>query len=127
MFLVIRVDAVRRQNHLPVSLIGINGRHTNAGMGVDACQNKSIGPETSKHLLKDCAIERTVSFLDNDSICRVDHQVGRYLGSLRSLYRDAYSLCPHVSKCIFQVWPEFLPDPNDRPAGTSDDARECVG
>ena len=68
MFPVIRIDAVRSEDDLPIALISVDRRHTDAGMGIDARQDQSIRPEIGKNLIKRGAVERAVAFLDEDDV-----------------------------------------------------------
>jgi hypothetical protein len=69
MFVVIRINAIRGHDNLPVALVGVDGRHADTGMRIDARQDKSIGLEICENLIKGGAEKRAVAFLD-EILCR---------------------------------------------------------
>src|SRR5689334_12838485 len=73
--LVVGTNAVGCQNNLPVSLIGINRCHADAGMRVNSSEDKRIGTQSMEHLFKISSVECAVSFLDDHGIRRRNGEV----------------------------------------------------
>jgi hypothetical protein len=66
---VVGIDTLCCHNDLPVSLIGINGRHANAGMCVNSGENQRAGRQSMKHLVELRTKTRAVSLLKHYSVC----------------------------------------------------------
>jgi hypothetical protein len=72
MFTVVRVNAVRGQDDLPVSLIRIDGRHADTRMRVNPREDKSIRTVIRNALIKSCGVECAVPLLNEDRVGRTD-------------------------------------------------------
>lgn len=66
MFAVVRINTVRRHNDFPISLIGVDSRRPDTGMGVDSGENKYIRLQGMKRVIEISLEKCTVPLLQND-------------------------------------------------------------
>src|SRR5262245_21994457 len=108
MLRVIGGDAVRRDDYVVISLIGVDGRRSDTGVCVDACQNQDDRTQGVERLVQVRAEESAVALLDDYLVRGVAFEFGQQLASVRARDSDAAVLPPGSEEGVAQVWGEFL-------------------
>src|SRR5262249_10989692 len=126
MLRVVRGDAVRRDDYVVISLIGVDGRRSDTSVCVDACQNQGDRTQGVERSVQVRAEESAVTLLDDYLVRGVAFEFGQQFASVRAGDRDKAVLPPGSEECVAQVWGEFLANPNDRLLGLAEGGGEAV-
>lgn len=127
MFLVIGGRAVPCNGNAQIALIGIDGSHADAGMGVDAAQNHMPGAHMRQPVFKVCPEESAVALLDNDRISGPPVEIRMKLRAARAHDGGLDVALTHFGKGIAEPGLELLTHSDDGKPGHPEGSGQPVG
>lgn len=125
-FQIIGVHAIGRNDYVKVALVGIDSRCTDAGMSIDARNDKCERLDNGEEPVQVGAEESAIALLNDDGIRRKAVEFWQDLAAVGAGNGSPDAVLAHGGKGIGKIGRELLPDPVDRLSLCSEGGGELI-
>ncbi len=112
MFLIRRRHAFPDDHHFVVSLVRIDYRCSDTGMGIDTAYNQRIDTKPLQQRVEISAIESAVTLLHDFKVGRLSIEFAQETDTECAFYRYSNIVLAHDQEGVMEIVIELLSDPN---------------